>query len=158
MGVVMNRLTDIKIKNLVKKGRYPDGLGLFLNIGKTQNKNWTFKFTIKYKTHEMGLGPYPLISLKDARNKRDELRNYLAKGINPLEENRKLKIIKNKNLSFEEIATQYIEEFIIEWKNPKHIQQWSNTLITYAYPIIGDLNTSDITTEYIKNFKANLDN
>ena len=50
----MNRLTDIKIKNLAKKGRYPDGLGMFLNIGKTQNKNWTFKYTLNYKSHEMG--------------------------------------------------------------------------------------------------------
>ena len=73
MGVVMNRLTDIKIKKISQKGRYPDGLGLFLNIGKTQNKNWTFKYTINYKSHEMGLGPYPLISLKDTRNKRDDL-------------------------------------------------------------------------------------
>ena len=145
----MNKLTDIKIKKLFQKGRYPDGLGLFLNIGKTQNKNWTFKYTINYKSHEMGLGPYPIVSLKEARNKRDELRSNLAKGINPLEENRKLKIIKNQNLSFEEIATQYIEEFKVEWKNPKHIQQWSNTLITYAYPIIGNLKTSDITTEHI---------
>ena len=39
MGVEMNRLTDIKIKKISQKGRYPDGLGLFLNIGKTQNKN-----------------------------------------------------------------------------------------------------------------------
>ena len=145
----MNKLTDIKIKKLFQKGRYPDGLGLFLNIGKTQNKNWTFKYTINYKTHEMGLGPYPIVSLKDARNKRDTLRNDLALGISPLEENRKLKIIKNQNLSFEEIATQYIEDFKIEWKNPKHIQQWSNTLIKYAYPIIGNLKTSDITTDHI---------
>ena len=94
MVVEMNQLTDIKIKKISQKGRYPDELGLFLNIGKTQNKNWTFKYTLNYKTHEMGLGPYPLISLKDARNKRDELRSDLAKGISPLEENRKLKIIK----------------------------------------------------------------
>ena len=110
----MNKLTDIKIKKLFQKGRYPDGLGLFLNIGKTQNKNWTFKYTINYKSHEMGLGPYPIVSLKEARNKRDELRSDLAKGISPLEENRKLKIIKKQNLSFREIATQYIEEFKVE--------------------------------------------
>ena len=44
MEVEMNRLTDFKIKKKFQKGRYPDGLGLFLNIGKTQNKNWTFKY------------------------------------------------------------------------------------------------------------------
>ena len=59
----------------------------------------------------MGLGPYPLVSLKDARNKRDELRSDLVKGIDPLEEKRKLEIIKIQSLSFKEIATQYIEEF-----------------------------------------------
>ena len=41
----MSRLTDIKIKKLFQKGRYLDGLGLYLNIGKSQNKNWSFKYT-----------------------------------------------------------------------------------------------------------------
>ena len=82
----MSRLTDIKIKKLSKKGRYPDGLGLFLNIGKTQNKNWSFQYNCSSRKQEMGLGPYSLVSLKDARNKRDELRSNLVKGINPLEE------------------------------------------------------------------------
>ena len=40
----MSKLTEIMIKKLSQKGRHPDGLGLFLNIGKSQNKNWTFKF------------------------------------------------------------------------------------------------------------------
>ena len=50
--------------------------------------------------HEMGLGPYPIVSLKDARNKRDELRSDLVKDIDPLEEKRKLEIIKIHSLSF----------------------------------------------------------
>ena len=145
----MSRLTDIKIKKLSQKGRYLDGLGLYLNIGKSQNKNWSFKYTKNLINHEMGLGPYPLVSLKDARNKRDELRSDLVKGIDPLEEKRKLEIIKIQSLSFKEIATQYIEEFKVQWKNPKHIQQWSNTLIKYAYPVIGHLKTEEIKTEHI---------
>ena len=145
----MKQLTDIKIKKLSNKGRHHDGLGLYLNVGKTQKKNWSFQYTCNSKKHELGLGPYPLVSLKDARNKRDELRSDLVKGIDPLEEKRKLEIIKIQSLSFKEIATQYIEEFKVQWKNPKHIQQWSNTLIKYAYPVIGNLKAEQIKTEHI---------
>ena len=35
------------------------------------------------------------------------------------------------------------------WKNVKHAQQWTNTLATYAAPIIGELATSQITTEHL---------
>ena len=64
----MNRLTDIKIKKISQKGRYPDGLGLFLNIRKTQNKNWIFKYTINYKSHDIGLRPLPYSKSKRCKN------------------------------------------------------------------------------------------
>ena len=97
----------------------------------------------------MGLGPYPIVSLKEARKKKDLLRSQIIKGIDPLEEKRQLQIKQSKDLTFEVIAKQYISEFKVEWKNAKHKQQWGNTLIQYAYPIIGHLKTRDIKTEHI---------
>ena len=45
----MKQLTDIKIKKLSNKGRHHDGLGLYLNVGKTQKKNWSFQYTCNSK-------------------------------------------------------------------------------------------------------------
>jgi integrase len=42
-------------------------------------------------------------------------------------------------MTFKACAEAYIDAHRSEWKNDKHIQQWENTLIHYAYPTLGDL-------------------
>jgi integrase len=49
------------------------------------------------------------------------------------------------SLTFRECAEQYIEAHKPSWSNPKHAAQWSATLKTYAYPIIGDEAVSKMT-------------
>ena len=87
----MSKLTEIKIQNIKQQGRYLDGFGLYLNVGASKNKNWTLQYTIDKKKKEIGLGPYPTVSLKEARKKKDELRNLIIRDIDPLEEKRQLK-------------------------------------------------------------------
>jgi integrase len=48
-------------------------------------------------------------------------------------------------LTFKDCAEQYIEAHKAGWSNPKHAAQWSATLATYAYPVIGALPVSDIS-------------
>ena len=67
----MSKLTNIQLKSKNKTGRYPDGNHLYFVIVKNGNQNWTIIYTINGKKREMGLGPYPEISLKSARLKRD---------------------------------------------------------------------------------------
>ena len=47
--------------------------------------------------------------------------------------------------SFEKASIEYIEAHASEWKNPKHLSQWINTLKTYAYPVIGNVAVDKIT-------------
>lgn len=47
-------------------------------------------------------------------------------------------------MNFDACAAAYIEAHRSEWKNPKHVQQWENTLSTYAYPVLGGLPVSSI--------------
>ena len=70
----MSKLTNFQLKNKNKTGRYSDGDNLYFVIGKNGNKNWTFIYTINCTKREMGLGPYPEISLKSARLKRNGLK------------------------------------------------------------------------------------
>ena len=46
-------------------------------------------------------------------------------------------------MTFEEVAERCIDSKKPEWKNVKHIQQWSNSLKAYAYPVFGKLSISD---------------
>lgn len=52
-------------------------------------------------------------------------------------------------MSFEHCAERFLASKSAEWKNPKHKQQWSNTLKTYAYPVIGTLPVSEIGLGHI---------
>ena len=82
----MSKLTNFQLKNKNKTGRYSDGDNLYFVIGKNGNKNWTFIYTINCTKREMGLGPYPEISLKSARLKRNGLKALIIEGKDPLKE------------------------------------------------------------------------
>ena len=81
----MGKLTELKIINLLEPGRYSDGNGLFFRIKGSKSKNWLFRFTIYGNTREIGLGTYPSISLKKARELANECRVDVANDIDPIE-------------------------------------------------------------------------
>jgi integrase len=101
----------------------------------------------------LGLGSYRYIGLAEARQKRDELRRLLISGVNPLEERRRMhRERKSKfasKMSFAECAKLYIESQRVAWKNPKHANQWVNTIETYANPVIGKMYVDEITTNLV---------
>ena len=72
----------------------------------------------------------------------------IAKGIDPIEQKQEAKSLIQKEQhsikSFEECALAYIETKQEEWKNIKHRNQWVNTLTSYAFPVIGQMNVAHI--------------
>lgn len=81
-------LTDTQIKN-AKPGPKPirlkDEKGLSLEITPTGGKLWRFRYWIKGKEGLLSLGKYPEVSLREARDRRDEARRMIANGLNPSE-------------------------------------------------------------------------
>ncbi len=79
-------LTDISIRN-AKPGAKPikllDERGLFLLATPTGGKWWRFRFMFDGKEKLLSLGVYPDVSLKDARERRDEARKLVANDVNP---------------------------------------------------------------------------
>lgn len=104
----------------------------------------------------MGLGGYPDVGLSQARRDRDYWRSIL-KGSStepardPLEVKRECEELAAKNkrqvVTFDEVAEKFIAANRSSWSNPKHAQQWSNTLSTYASPVIGQQHIADIDTD-----------
>lgn len=79
-------LTDKTIKSLVpgdKKTRHFDAGGLYLEVAPSGGKWWRLKFRYGGKEKRLSLGTYPTISLKEARERRDEAKKLLANGIDP---------------------------------------------------------------------------
>ena len=82
----MNQLTAIGVAKLSEPGRYGDGGGLYLLIGPSGGKSWIFRFKIDGRERAMGLGPFPDVSLADARAKAAECRRLRADNQDPLDQ------------------------------------------------------------------------
>ncbi len=134
-------------------GRYSDGGGLYLQVSPTLSKSWCFMFTRTEKRTEIGLGSYTDVPLVLAREKAAEQRRILKAGLDPLQEKRKLeseqKLKIAKAMSFADCARAYIEANRSGWSNPKHAQQWTNTLQQYAFPIFGNMPVADVDTALV---------
>lgn len=145
MARTMNRLTAKGVAALKKSGLHADGGGLYMNVKTTGSKSWLFIYSWNGRRREKGLGPFPVIALQDARTKRDEAKKQIAEGTDPLEAPE----ISEKG-TFGDVATALIDDLEVGWKNPKHRQQWRNTLATYCKSIwtvpVASVSTGDIVS------------
>lgn len=143
-----NKLTAMTVQKIKEPGRYGDGGGLYLQVGPTGGKSWLFRFTRQGKAREMGLGPLSALSLAEAREKAGEVRKVLLAGADPLEareaEKAKAEAEEARGMTFTECAEAYIAAHEATWRNPKHRQQWRNTLKTYAEPVFGELAVASV--------------
>ena len=121
-------LTDTAIRN-AKAGIAPDGrlttkpykmgdmAGLYLEVAPAGGKWWRFKYRFDGKEKRMSLGVYPDVSLKDARQRRDEARRLVAAGVDP-GENRKAQKLTRSDLaanSFEVVAREWFAKYQPNW-------------------------------------------
>lgn len=152
----IEQLRDIQLKRTTKAGSYADGRGLYFKVDPSGSKSWVFRYMLDGRRRSMGLGGYPTISLAEAREARDYWRKIL-KGSSiiaprdPLEVKQELEAThkkgKRKFITFDEISAKYIAANRPSWSNPKHAQQWENSLRTYASPVIGKLHIAEIDTD-----------
>jgi integrase len=135
-------LTALKIRQNLKPGMYADGLGLYLKVRDGNSKSWIFRYRIRGKLRDMGLGPFHTVSLAQAREKAEVCRVMRLNGLDPLQERFKEQQAKtieaSEVITFEKCAETYIATHKDGWKNGKHADQWTATLQTYVYPVFKD--------------------
>jgi hypothetical protein len=85
MGRKHQQLTVKAIENKRKPGFYCDGGNLYLQVSPALTKSWVFRYTVKGKTRDMGLGPLRLVPLAEAREKARDASKLLLQGIDPIE-------------------------------------------------------------------------
>lgn len=114
-----------------------DGNGLYLRVGAPHRlrgglvqRYWIAKMMFSGKRIEVGIGSAHEISLKEAREANEAMRVNARNGIDP--RNRKVVADPEGVPTFAEAVDLYLKEKLKEFKNPKHIQQWENTLRDYA--------------------------
>lgn len=145
-------LSDSKIKALKptdKITRFLDSLGLYIEVRPNGRKFWRYRFQWLKKTLMMGLGDYPIVSLADARKKRDEAKALLDQDLNPLEERRKDKLSlelnhTSKNM-FKSVAEEYKKEKLSS-RSVRHQERFQTALDKDILKVIGFKDVKDVTS------------
>lgn len=166
MPKIAKELSPIEVKRLTyrmdpKTGqpvgvRYPVGgvSGLLLKVTPTGARQWILRAKIGSRRADIGLGPYPEVTLAQARDKAREVKEQIRAGVDPLEQRQSAKraLLKAQltSLTFSDAMDQYIEMKAKEFRNPRQAQQWKNSLTTYALPHIGKIPVHEIELPHIK--------
>jgi integrase len=141
----MGRLSN-KTCETAKAGRHGDGDGLFLVVSKTGRKKWVLRYQVASVRKDKGLGSYPDVSLKDARQKASDDRSLIAKGADPIDERRAARKAARPIPTFTEIAEKVVDDAQEKSTNAKVRYQWERHLgPAYCGPLL-DRPVHEITT------------
>jgi len=133
-------LTDIKAraaKPAQKTYRLHDAGGMYLEVPPSGNKRWRLKYRIGGKEKRLSLGVYPAVGLKEAREKRDELRKLIAGGIDPADKSCPQNVAP-KGETFAGVAREWMDKKGGEWAT-SYRESVEQRLEAYMYPEIGDM-------------------
>jgi hypothetical protein len=133
--------------------RLSDGGGLLLMVKPAGAKVWIVRITAAGKRRDMGLGGYPTVSLKHAREKAAAARKQASEGLNPIEKREGLareREAQRKTASeagartFRVVAIGCIQAEAPGWKNKRTALLWQNSLERWAFPTLGDMPVATI--------------
>ena len=139
-------LTAAFVARVKTPGRYGDGglggLGLYLRVHRMKSgrvsKSWGQRIRVGGKPTNLGLGSYPVVTLREAREKALENRRSIHWGHDP----RAARVP-----TFEAAVEKVMAIHSPTWKDPSRIAgQWRQTLRDYTYPRIGRKRVSEIAT------------
>ncbi|MEL7040495.1 MAG: tyrosine-type recombinase/integrase [Pseudomonadota bacterium] len=133
------------VKTISQPGKYHDGqnTGLILQVDGNSRKYWKQRIVINGRRRELGIGNANFVSLAEAREKAWENKRSVIAGNDPLAE----KQSRKDRVSFADATTKALLKRFKELKNEKHKKQWQSTLKRYAFPVLGEMPVSDITTQ-----------
>lgn len=134
-------LNDIKCRTAKpkeKKYKLSDSEGLYLEVMPTGSKYWRIKYRIHGKEKRIAVGVYPKVSLQEARQEKDKIKDNLKNGLDPALSRieQKQKAIFESAQTFEQIAKEWHSKGIDSW-NPRYAQTIIHRLEKYTFIEIG---------------------
>ena len=129
----MGKFTTATVKLLSKPGMYRADPTLYLAIALGGSKSWIQRITIDGKRRDLGLGPFPVISLAKARERAFANRVAIADGRDPLAEKRKARMP-----TFREAAQKTFDANRPRWRSEKVAKKWWQAMEKHAFPILGN--------------------
>lgn len=159
----MGKLSAVVVKSLhfpvgkTRPVRFGDGDGLYLQIAPGHTKSWLFRYTIRGKAREMGLGAAGElpdgVPLAKARVLASQARVRLRAGVDPISDRQaeRAALVRSEaeaaERTFKAAAIALVESKKAGWRSAKHAAQWLATLEVHAFPVIGDLPVSTVGTD-----------
>ena len=135
-------LSTAFVRTVAAAGRYCDGQGLYLDVQPSGSRSWVQRIAIRGRRRELGLGGFPLVSLKEARALAFANRKLARAGGDPLAEKRRLQRTPTFAAAVEQVWTQMQPG----WRNPKYGKDWMSSMTRFAFPRIGQLPVSEVTS------------
>ena len=134
----MSALSDAKVRTLKAPGRYFDGGGLYLEVKPNGARYWRLKYRFGGKEKLLALGVYPEVSLKDARDRRDEARRELAGGADPaaLRKAAKAQAEHEASNTLQAVAEDWLKHQAASWA-PVTLAAIESSFKADVYPEIG---------------------
>lgn len=143
-------LTDTACKNATcpegkARARLPDSRGLYLEVAPSGSKRWFAKYRFGGKEKRLALGSYPDVSLKSARQGRDDARNTRDGGTDPVQARKADKIAKaaSNATTYESVAREFHGVKAAGWSEG-HATKWIRMQELYLFPHLGPLAISTI--------------
>ncbi len=142
-------LNIAQIKNLKPKDKSFkkfDEKGLYIEVTTKGSKHWRFKYSFAGKEKRLTMGSYPEISLKEARDKRDEARKQIRDGLDPSHEKKMVKLRQSIDAenSFETVARNWHNNQSQSWTQ-RHADTVIKNLEKDIFKIIGFRPIAQIT-------------
>ena len=123
---------------------------LLIQVTPSGSKSWLLRTLIGVRRRHIGLGPYPAVSLADARKRAQEARDTISL-VNPIEAKKEAKKtlleLQRTTVTFAEAANRFIAIKEKEFRNARQSKQWRSSLEAYAHPHVGAVPVREITRE-----------
>jgi integrase len=155
-GAGIHRLTERRVASAIwqwpkgTKGTaatfLSDGGGLYLRIATYGSKSFVFRYMVRGRARDMGLGPAHTVSLNEARQVALDARKLLRDGKDPIEERRRARGV---GITFEMAAREYIETQAAKWSESSQAE-WAASLSNHIFPAIGRLPVATVDTPAIQ--------
>ena len=129
-------------------GMHHDGRGLYLKASPPGGASWVLRYMLDGRAHTMGLGSFPEVGLRRARDKALEARRLKVERVDPIEARRAeraSRVAKREAPTFKMVAEHFIASKESGWRNKgKTANQWRAAFRDWVYPTIGHRPVSEI--------------
>ena len=144
-NVKRNKLSPLQVKH-AQPGTHMDGGGLMLRVHPSGGKNWVLRLTVDGRRRQLGVGGYPDVSLKAARDQAEDMRQLVQDGVDPAVHIKAQRIKKASIPTFGQAAETVIELRAPTWANDKHATRWRASMRLHVPPALRKKRVDSVTT------------